>query len=387
MIVAQMKVFYTVLLIILGAVAYPLYAQRGDNPDGEILYIDIHATGDSKTEAVSTAIIENTASELEKHKVQIRQAQSDYVIHTRLWESREGIIYFDIQSNISPTSEISPLLDELYPVLSRIKILKSSFDTSIATASDLMTAMSLYTLGLCETAAPYFEAVILYLESLGQPREIVDTIRSIRFYQGNCAILENNIEQAIVYLEAGLYYENDKILLGSSTIHLAWAYLQVNREKDALELMNRLVMYSKAIWSGGAPYFGQALEARAQIYGLLSQYTVAITDLNIAMGLSGGLPDLYFLRGQMYLAQYEWDKALEDFNSAIELTPYYADAYYQRGLLYASILQTGIETRGDALADFEYYLELDPLGQYAEAAAHYAESIRAELEALEEPAP
>jgi tetratricopeptide (TPR) repeat protein len=84
----------------------------------------------------------------------------------------------------------------------------------------------------------------------------------------------------------------------------------------------------------------------------------------------------------MYLALYEWDSALTDYNTAIELDPAYADAYYERGVLYYSILQTGVELRTDALADFWHYLDLAPDGDKAADAARYVEQIETELEAL-----
>ncbi len=139
-----------------------------------------------------------------------------------------------------------------------------------------------------------------------------------------------------------------------------------------------------------------ALYSRAKLYSLVSNYDAAIKDINQAFEIikwrtseytwinSSTLAELYTLRGQMYLNLYEWDQSLEDYNTALELNPDYAEAYFQRGVLYYSILQTGQELREEALADFRHYLDLVPDGPYAEQAERYAETIEAELAALNE---
>jgi tetratricopeptide (TPR) repeat protein len=126
------------------------------------------------------------------------------------------------------------------------------------------------------------------------------------------------------------------------------------------------------------------LTQHAQFYALNSNYDGAIHDLDAAAELDPNNPKLHTLRGQMYLALYEWDEALADFNAAIELRSNYADAFFQRGVLYYSILQTGVEMRPNALADFQHYLKLAPEGEYAERAGEYIENIQTELAALEE---
>jgi tetratricopeptide (TPR) repeat protein len=115
---------------------------------------------------------------------------------------------------------------------------------------------------------------------------------------------------------------------------------------------------------------------------LASRYDDAIADLTVAIALEPENPELYTLRGQMYLYLYEWDSVLADYNAALALAPEYADTYYYRGILYYSILQTGQELRPEALADFQHYLELAPAGIHAAEAARYAATIQAELDAL-----
>ncbi len=125
-----------------------------------------------------------------------------------------------------------------------------------------------------------------------------------------------------------------------------------------------------------------SLVFRAQLYGLVERYDDAITGLTTVLELDPQNPELYLLRGQMYLALYEWDKALADYNAAIELAPDDADAYYYRGVLYASILQTGLATRDDALTDFRRYLDLAPDGDHAANAAQAITDLEAARDAL-----
>ncbi len=122
----------------------------------------------------------------------------------------------------------------------------------------------------------------------------------------------------------------------------------------------------------------------AQMNASSSDYEAAIADLNTAIALDPQNPDLYLLRGQMYLAIYEWDNAGADFDHAIEVSPNDAPAYFHRGVLYYSILQTGLTTRDDALTDFQHYLELAPEGEFAAQAAEYVENIQRELDVLNE---
>lgn len=120
----------------------------------------------------------------------------------------------------------------------------------------------------------------------------------------------------------------------------------------------------------------------AQEHALTSRYDDAITDLTAALEIAPQNPELHIMRGQMYLALYEWDAALADYNAALELAPDYADAYYYRGVLYASILQTGLDTRDNALADFHRYLELAPAGDHAAAAVQYVTDLENAQDAL-----
>jgi tetratricopeptide (TPR) repeat protein len=72
----------------------------------------------------------------------------------------------------------------------------------------------------------------------------------------------------------------------------------------------------------------------------------------VALGLNSQSSDVYYARGQTYLALKQYSKAVADFTAAIGLRPDFADAYYNRGLAY------------------------DRLKQHDKAAADYSEVIR-----------
>jgi tetratricopeptide (TPR) repeat protein len=122
---------------------------------------------------------------------------------------------------------------------------------------------------------------------------------------------------------------------------------------------------------------------RAQRHALVSRYADAVADLTAALELDPTAPVLYVLRGQMYLYLYEWDAVLTDYNAALELDPGYADAYFYRGVLYASILQTGIDLRDEALSDFQQYLDLAPNGDHAAESAAYIDTLQSAQDAID----
>jgi tetratricopeptide (TPR) repeat protein len=255
-------------------------------------------------------------------------------------------------------------------------------DQYIATVA---TGIILYNLDDCETAMNYFAAARLMLNQSTEDERT--KIYGLSFYQGNCSILLGDYEKAVDYFESGLYFNesrNDKVELPTN---LAWTYLQLGDQEKTFDLMARLVEENLPPYPSMAHLYDKfevaSRKNRAQLYALVERYDDAISDLNAAIDLPPlNTPDLYTLRGQMYLALYEWDSALADYNRVIELDPDYADAYYERGVLYYSILQTGVELRTDALADFQKYLELAPEGEKAVDAARYIEQIETELEAL-----
>jgi tetratricopeptide (TPR) repeat protein len=249
------------------------------------------------------------------------------------------------------------------------------FQTTPEIAADFTTAAFLYSKGRCEDGDAHFQASNDDVETTQLNNDV------LFFYRGNCAVTQNDLDDALTYFQEALPSDADFSRYLETSLSLAWINIQLGEEQTAFDILEPLVSIAdERSWGDDTKIY--ILSKRAQIYGLAERYDDAINDLNAAIDISPDDPELYTLRGQMYLALYEWDSALADFNHAIELNPAYADAYYQRGILYYSILQTGVELRPDALADFQHYLALAPEGEHAEDAARYVEQITAALAAL-----
>jgi len=247
---------------------------------------------------------------------------------------------------------------------------------------DLALGLLFYDSDKCDLATPFFESVAEQIDSQSDSPRSIDL--SIQFYKGNCAILDNNIEQAIIEYESGINLNDFQWGEVGLTTNLAWAYIQIGNEERAFELFDQL---EKEIYSYDYP-LSKALiiyfQSRARLYALTFDYTSAIADIDFAIneaksyGLDiKSMSRLFKQRGDIIMLIYEWNRALEDYNTAIELAPDYAEAYYRRGIL----LYTMVE-RENAITDFETYLELDQDGQFAESANEYIESIQIELSAL-----
>jgi tetratricopeptide (TPR) repeat protein len=119
------------------------------------------------------------------------------------------------------------------------------------------------------------------------------------------------------------------------------------------------------------------IRERVRNDALAARYDEAIADLTAAIEHAPYDPELYILRGQMYLYLYEWDRVLADYNAAIELDTAYADAYYYRGILYFTRNEPVL-----ALADFQRYRALAPDGDHAEQAARSIADIQTQQQAL-----
>jgi tetratricopeptide (TPR) repeat protein len=282
----------------------------------------------------------------------------------------------------NPFSKISTLLADNYGPNMFIEFTTANQQAAFAKAVDLTTALGLFASGLCEQANPFFQEFINELEPLTWQTAIINgNISASYFYQAGCAIFEEDFHSAVSLLEKGLsYYESSEISISYAT-WLAWAYLKAGQVDNANSLIESLVENSRDT-PGSQDQYLNALISRAQIHALASQYPDAIDDLNLAIELMPAAR-LYLMRGQMYLAIYEWDKAGADFDHALEVSPNYAEVYFHRGVLYYSILQTGLTTRDDALADFRRYLELTPDGEFAAQAAEYVDNIQREPNALD----
>jgi len=255
-----------------------------------------------------------------------------------------------------------------------------------AAVSNMIAGLTLYVANNCDVAIPFLQSVKNSLTVVSERQEVEGYLN---FYLGNCAILVGDLDQASQLFQHSLETFNGEIQwnVGLSN-NLAWVHLQNGHSNLAFDLM----AHTLSSTSGSPNSQLLALVHRSQLYALDFRYNEAIADVDAAIALMidkddelrngvyswSSLPELYVLRGQMVMLLYEWDRVLADYNTALELDPTYADAYFYRGVLYYSVLE-----REQALADFEYYLELAPEGDHVAEATRYAESILAELEALD----
>jgi tetratricopeptide (TPR) repeat protein len=99
----------------------------------------------------------------------------------------------------------------------------------------------------------------------------------------------------------------------------------------------------------------------------------SIAALDAALMQEPDNPGLYVERGQRILLLFEWDRARADFDRALQLDPTYAEAYFQRGVLFASVPDAS--TRPAAIADFEAYLRLAPVGDHAADATRFISQL------------
>jgi len=350
-----------------------LSAQETDTEN----IITISYTINSIPETLPETFLAGVANELESYGIELEfvDTRDEAQIYMRFDVAVEGEVIYPtnvlqiwLQTNL--LKEISPLL---YPTLSIITEIRAAESYSV----DFATALILYATDDCESANLLFNDIVTptnYLE---------ENVPDAYFYQGACNLIAGEYETAITNFSE-VYQNSEGDYWSSSTTNSAWAYIQLGREDEAFELMN-LVLESREFWSR-VPI--ETLVNRAQLYALVLDYDLAIADMDTAIGLAEenldqftptGIAELYVLRGQMVILLYEWDRVLENYNTALEIAPDYTPAYFYRGILYYSIL-----AREEALADFETYLSQSPDGEYEEQAQTYAESIRTELNALDD---
>jgi lipoprotein NlpI len=271
----------------------------------------------------------------------------------------------------SPLDTTSPVLEnDLVPTPAGV-----GFTGSVNEAASIATGLIAYSLGQCDIATQYFD------------RFNDENINAFYtdFYRGNCALMDGEYETAI-HIFASIYHP-DGPAYTSVVTNLAWAYLQVGQQAEAIQALTDFLDGFEASHSPKSRING--LVKRSQIYALAFEFSEAVEDLDEAIEITqkldqsefgdSQLAKLYFERAQRILLTYEWDDVLADYNTALELDPDYAEAYYHRGVLFYTQ-----GPREEALPDFERYLELEPAGEWATEAADYIESIEIELEALGE---
>ncbi len=318
------------------------------------------------------------------------EPDSIYLWFDECLRSDTVVLFLHLYDGVTPLESLSPALIS-YPILGT-NLADASFPPDsldgVEFSVNYLTALSLYAVNQCDEALPYFEQVQQGIVTLNLAPEDVHAPLFTPFYRANCALRKGDYQQAIALYESVLIVFPQPFFYAptlSTAINLAWAYLQIGEEDKAIALIDKAVS-SYRYWLAKADSSGNAFPViirRAQLYALASRYDDAVADLTTAIEIEPENPELYTLRGQMYLYLYEWDSVLNDYNTAIELDPAYPDAYFYRGILYYSILQTGQELRPEALADFQYYLELAPEGTHAAEAFRYAATIQAELDALD----
>jgi protein O-mannosyl-transferase len=98
-----------------------------------------------------------------------------------------------------------------------------------------------------------------------------------------------------------------------------------------------------------------AYNFRGLAYVDKGQYSLALTDYNIAIARDKKFAEAINNRGILYYTISQYKNALNDYNQAIKLEPKFADAYYNRGLLYLQINHLD-----DAIADFTTAIKIDP---------------------------
>lgn len=268
--------------------------------------------------------------------------------------------------------------------------------------ADWFSGLALYSIDRCDIALPYLQ------EAYSRAWRI-DTY--LEFYAGNCALLSGDYEYAAHLFNSSwnlVSSDGASIFMNRSTVNLGWAILQRDdgEEWDLQYGLDWPLPYVDCTGSNETAEERNTcidLSVRiAQLYALAFDYDPAISRMDRVIAIAEDnmrnairvdaeiagdftrtdIAELYTLRGQMWLLLYEWDRVLEDYNTAIDLAPAYPDAYFYRGVLYYSVLQAGLTWREDALADFEYYLELAPDGTLLDQAQDYADTIRRELDAL-----
>jgi len=298
----------------------------------------------------------------------------------------QGVVLLSVQSTASAYMELSPIL---YNHLET----PSSFYTGTAfsffvgqyhyypneQASDMAMALVLYDQNHCSEANTYFSN----LEGTIENTEDNFMYHAIQFFRGNCELRAGNFEKAAIFFEKGVTYVDATWGSVEISTNLAWTYVQLGKNDKAFDVLDTLVEASIDTYTHRPRI--EALRSRALIRALAYDYSGAIEDMDRVIQvarvegyLGESLAELYTLRGKIIFLIYEWDRVLDNFNTALEYDPNYAPAYFQRGVLYYTMAQ-----RENALADFQHYLELAPDGENAAEAQQYSESIKIELDALE----
>jgi tetratricopeptide (TPR) repeat protein len=204
------------------------------------------------------------------------------------------------------------------------------------------------------------------------------------FNAGMTAFNEKKYDQAIEPLSKATELDPNQHVVWAN---LAAAYVESSNaktgaEKDAV-LNKGLEAYQKAIALNGddAAYhnnYGLAL-ARAK------KIPEAQTELTKAAQIDpAGAGRYYYNLGALLVNSGQMDAAAETFKKVIEVDPNYADAHYQYGLSLLAKASTDASGKVTPVPgtreEFSKYLQLQPNGQFAEAAKGMLASMEATVD-------
>jgi hypothetical protein len=130
--------------------------------------------------------------------------QSNLIISTL---GNEAIVQLDVQLNTPSSLDLSPIL---YPQLFANRPFSHMFasdEAGIASATSLLTALSLYSVDRCDLAEPYFAEAHDSLVEIAPNYRFwwYNTNTYISFYRGNCALTQSEYATAIGFFRDALY--------------------------------------------------------------------------------------------------------------------------------------------------------------------------------------
>ncbi len=108
-----------------------------------------------------------------------------------------------------------------------------------------------------------------------------------------------------------------------------WIYQSLTATKKAL------AEYEEALSLD--PYLVSALLRRADARCTTEDFTAALNDCNMAVGIDSARPEVYNGRGWVYARKQDYPKAIEDYTQAVSLNRKYAKAYGGRALVYSAM--------------------------------------------------
>lgn len=276
-------------------------------------------------------------------------------------------------TNLLPSSYLTASYDEATGIH-----ISDDEPNTVDSAIDYAIGLALYSLGRCDEALAYFQALSQQIEQFDDDPFFS---HALTFYIATCMLAEGDLVRAVELYETITAPPPDLGYLWYSLSvpqNLSWAYFNLARTEEALHVFDPYLVPDFpdpdiSIW---------ALYKRSQLNVLAFRYDEAIADIDAAITINPNNLGLYVERGKHIMLLYKWDRALADFNYVINQNSTYADAYYFRGVLYASVPE-GVEARQLAIADFQRYLELAPDGQHAGSAAENIASLQAQLDAID----